>query len=71
MKKRVFQWPIFLLELVVLVFAAATVVVMLKGYPVEISKVHLGRAMIEKAVFLACVVLLGLIENVAIRKRNR
>lgn len=71
MKKRVFQWPIFLLELVVLVFAAATVVVMLKGYPVEISKVHLGRAMIEKSVFLTCVVLLGFIENASIRKRNR
>ena len=56
MKKRVFQWPIFLLELVVLVFAAATVVVMRKGYPVEISKVHRGRAMMEKAVFPACVV---------------
>jgi hypothetical protein len=71
LKKRVFQWPIFLLELVVLVFAAATVVVMRKGYPVEISKVHLGRAMIEKSVFLTCVVLLGFIENASIRKRNR
>lgn len=71
MKKRVFQWPIFLLELVALVFAAVTVTAMRKGYPVEISKVHLGRAMMEKAVFPACVVLLGFIENAAIRKRNR
>ena len=46
-------------------------VVMRKGYPVEISKVHLGRAMIEKSVFLTCVVLLGFIENASIRKRNR